>query len=280
MSRCVWLELQLNNAWHLNPKIPTIALTITDQCSAACVPLVSSQICSYNIFSLIKACQSASTPQPLVCGRYKMAPVSTVAFRTFTSIMSYKTSPKPRWNLAWCPDVSPAERYTASMASANPTPPRAPYATASPDGAGNTVTSLRWTRVWAASQSSSCSEVCRSDWHARCDPLILSFALHRCVHGRCIPMDMQSYRCECQEGFHGALCNQQEELFNPCRRLQCKHGHCQISDTGDAYCHCEVGYSGELCDKGKKTNTKRMWSILFLMRWESMGETKLFKTLN
>lgn len=71
-------------------------------------------------------------------------------------------------------------------------------------------------------------------------------------------MDMQSYRCECQEGFHGALCNQQEELFNPCRRLQCKHGHCQISDTGDAYCHCEVGYSGELCDKGKKTNTKRM----------------------
>lgn len=64
-------------------------------------------------------------------------------------------------------------------------------------------------------------------------------------------MDSQSYRCECQEGFHGALCNQQEELFNPCRKLQCKHGRCQISDTGDAYCHCEAGYSGESCDRGK-----------------------------
>ncbi|KAL0177111.1 hypothetical protein M9458_026005, partial [Cirrhinus mrigala] len=47
----------------------------------------------------------------------------------------------------------PAERYTASMAFANPTPPRAPYATASPDGVGNTVTSLWRTPAWAASVS-------------------------------------------------------------------------------------------------------------------------------
>lgn len=72
----------------------------------------------------------------------------------------------------------------------------------------------------------------------------------RCVHGRCIPLDSQSYRCECEEGYRGALCNQEGELFNPCRRLSCKHGRCQISDTGDAFCHCESGYTGELCDAG------------------------------
>lgn len=74
--------------------------------------------------------------------------------------------------------------------------------------------------------------------------------LARCVHGKCIPLDPQSYRCECDEGYRGALCNQQGELFNPCRRLSCKHGRCQISDTGDAYCHCESGYTGNLCDAG------------------------------
>lgn len=74
--------------------------------------------------------------------------------------------------------------------------------------------------------------------------------LIRCVHGRCIPLDSQSYRCECDEGYRGALCNQEGELFNPCRRLSCKHGRCQISDTGDAFCHCESGYTGELCDAG------------------------------
>lgn len=74
--------------------------------------------------------------------------------------------------------------------------------------------------------------------------------LTRCVHGKCIPLDHQSYRCECDEGYRGALCNQQGELFNPCRRLSCKHGRCQISDTGDAYCHCESGYTGDLCDAG------------------------------
>lgn len=74
--------------------------------------------------------------------------------------------------------------------------------------------------------------------------------LIRCVHGRCIALDSQSYRCECEEGYRGALCNQEGELFNPCRRLACKHGRCQISDTGDAFCHCESGYTGQLCDAG------------------------------
>lgn len=79
---------------------------------------------------------------------------------------------------------------------------------------------------------------------------LIYLCLTRCVHGQCIPLDTQSYRCECEDGYRGALCNQQGELFNPCRRLSCKHGRCQISDTGDAYCHCESGYTGELCDAG------------------------------
>uniref|UniRef100_A0A8B9I0W2 Slit homolog 1a (Drosophila) n=1 Tax=Astyanax mexicanus TaxID=7994 RepID=A0A8B9I0W2_ASTMX len=80
----------------------------------------------------------------------------------------------------------------------------------------------------------------------------------RCVHGKCVPLDTQTYRCECQEGYRGALCNQQGELFNPCRRLQCKHGRCQVSDTGDAYCHCESGYTGDLCDAEKNVLKQKM----------------------
>lgn len=83
----------------------------------------------------------------------------------------------------------------------------------------------------------------------------------RCVHGRCIPLDSQSYRCECEEGYRGALCNQEGELFNPCRRLSCKHGRCQISDTGDAFCNCESGYTGELCDAGGSAGEKKRGKV-------------------
>ncbi|CAB1338497.1 unnamed protein product, partial [Coregonus sp. 'balchen'] len=71
-----------------------------------------------------------------------------------------------------------------------------------------------------------------------------------CLNGICQPDGAQgpSYRCECVEGYRGALCNQQGELFNTCHSNNCKHGRCQISDTGDAYCHCEAGYIGNLCD--------------------------------
>lgn len=94
-------------------------------------------------------------------------------------------------------------------------------------------------------------------------------SLTRCVHGKCIPLDSQSYRCECVEGYRGALCNQQGELFNPCRQLACKHGRCQISDTGDAYCHCESGYTGELCDAGwfAQSGISQIKKIIFEVWW-------------
>ncbi|KAF7646065.1 hypothetical protein LDENG_00194150 [Lucifuga dentata] len=31
----------------------------------------------------------------------------------------------------------------------------------------------------------------------------------KCVKGGCVALDMQSYRCECEEGYHGSLCNLQ-----------------------------------------------------------------------
>ncbi|XP_028829067.1 slit homolog 1b isoform X2 [Denticeps clupeoides] len=70
----------------------------------------------------------------------------------------------------------------------------------------------------------------------------------KCVHGSCVALDVQTYRCECMDGYRGALCNQQEEPPNPCSSLPCQHGRCEVSASGEAHCVCESGYSGVLCD--------------------------------
>ncbi|CDQ99639.1 unnamed protein product, partial [Oncorhynchus mykiss] len=79
----------------------------------------------------------------------------------------------------------------------------------------------------------------------------------RCVRGVC---DVQSYRCECEEGWHATLCNQQGELTalvvpavpegptKPCSVLLCQHGHCQLTEGGVTYCLCDTGYTGDTCD--------------------------------
>uniref|UniRef100_A0A8K9UQM2 Slit homolog 1b (Drosophila) n=1 Tax=Oncorhynchus mykiss TaxID=8022 RepID=A0A8K9UQM2_ONCMY len=59
--------------------------------------------------------------------------------------------------------------------------------------------------------------------------------------------DVQSYRCECEEGWHATLCNQQGEL-TPCSVLLCQHGHCQLTEGGATYCLCDTGYTGDTCD--------------------------------
>eukprot|EP00061_Rhincodon_typus_P006509 g27217.t1 len=82
------------------------------------------------------------------------------------------------------------------------------------------------------------------DWEVQ-----LFVANRVCVHGRCVALDRVTYRCECDKGHKGALCNQQQELFNPCKRLQCEHGQCQISELGEAKCECEDGYTGDLCNQ-------------------------------
>uniref|UniRef100_A0A8L0DTF5 Slit homolog 1b (Drosophila) n=1 Tax=Oncorhynchus mykiss TaxID=8022 RepID=A0A8L0DTF5_ONCMY len=72
--------------------------------------------------------------------------------------------------------------------------------------------------------------------------------------------DVQSYRCECEEGWHATLCNQQGELTalvvpavpegptKPCSVLLCQHGHCQLTEGGATYCLCDTGYTGDTCD--------------------------------
>ncbi|XP_070965621.1 slit homolog 1 protein-like [Oncorhynchus clarkii lewisi] len=83
---------------------------------------------------------------------------------------------------------------------------------------------------------------------------------NKCVRGVCVVQDVQSYRCECEEGWHATLCNQQGELTalvvpavpegptKPCSVLLCQHGHCQLTEGGATYCLCNTGYTGDTCD--------------------------------
>ncbi|XP_036804970.1 slit homolog 1 protein isoform X2 [Oncorhynchus mykiss] len=83
---------------------------------------------------------------------------------------------------------------------------------------------------------------------------------NKCVRGVCVIQDVQSYRCECEEGWHATLCNQQGELTalvvpavpegptKPCSVLLCQHGHCQLTEGGATYCLCDTGYTGDTCD--------------------------------
>uniref|UniRef100_A0A3B3U8F7 Slit homolog 1 protein n=1 Tax=Poecilia latipinna TaxID=48699 RepID=A0A3B3U8F7_9TELE len=69
---------------------------------------------------------------------------------------------------------------------------------------------------------------------------------NKCVKGACVALDAQTYRCECEKGFRGALCHLQEEPAGPCQRLQCLHGRCQKTEDGES-CVCDQGYTGESC---------------------------------
>uniref|UniRef100_A0A672FWY5 Slit homolog 1b (Drosophila) n=1 Tax=Salarias fasciatus TaxID=181472 RepID=A0A672FWY5_SALFA len=86
---------------------------------------------------------------------------------------------------------------------------------------------------------------CQQGWMGRhCDQPIT---------GVCVPLDAQTYRCDCDRGYHGALCHLKEEAAAAaasCRSLQCVHGRCQRSEDGES-CVCEPGYSGESCDIGE-----------------------------
>uniref|UniRef100_A0A668AHN3 Slit homolog 1b (Drosophila) n=1 Tax=Myripristis murdjan TaxID=586833 RepID=A0A668AHN3_9TELE len=79
--------------------------------------------------------------------------------------------------------------------------------------------------------------------------------LSRCVKGVCVGLDAQSYRCDCDQGYRGALCNLQGEpaaaaaaTAGVCRGRQCQHGQCQQTEDGER-CVCDHGYSGESCDR-------------------------------
>ncbi|XP_030282688.1 slit homolog 1b [Sparus aurata] len=69
----------------------------------------------------------------------------------------------------------------------------------------------------------------------------------KCAKGVCVALDAQTYRCDCEEGYHGALCNLQGEPEGSCQSPQCLHGRCEVTDDGER-CVCEQGYTGEGCD--------------------------------
>ncbi|KAM6942391.1 LOW QUALITY PROTEIN: slit homolog 1b [Lycodopsis pacificus] len=69
----------------------------------------------------------------------------------------------------------------------------------------------------------------------------------KCAKGACVALDAQTYRCDCEEGYRGALCNLQGEPAGSCRGVRCLHGQCQQTEDGER-CVCEQGFTGESCD--------------------------------
>uniref|UniRef100_A0AAQ5XFC5 Slit homolog 1 protein n=1 Tax=Amphiprion ocellaris TaxID=80972 RepID=A0AAQ5XFC5_AMPOC len=69
----------------------------------------------------------------------------------------------------------------------------------------------------------------------------------KCVKGVCVALDAQTYRCDCEAGYRGSLCNLQEVPTGSCQGLQCLHGQCQETEDGQS-CVCEQGYTGKSCD--------------------------------
>lgn len=100
---------------------------------------------------LLQECQWMFTRVLSVSGRSRTVPVFMDVFRTCTSTMSSRTSPRPRWSLAWYRAASPARRSTVYMASASLMGSRDQCATANQAGVGHSVTSLLPTPARAAS---------------------------------------------------------------------------------------------------------------------------------
>uniref|UniRef100_A0A673B616 Slit homolog 1b (Drosophila) n=1 Tax=Sphaeramia orbicularis TaxID=375764 RepID=A0A673B616_9TELE len=69
----------------------------------------------------------------------------------------------------------------------------------------------------------------------------------RCVKGACVMLDSQMYRCDCEDGYHGVLCNLKGEPASLCQGLPCVHGQCEETVDGES-CTCQQGFTGQSCD--------------------------------
>jgi hypothetical protein len=68
----------------------------------------------------------------------------------------------------------------------------------------------------------------------------------RCMHGTCHDEGLNAFRCACDAGWTGRLCDQQM-TDDDCDATTCSFGDCR--DVGDDYvCECQAGYSGRDCD--------------------------------
>ncbi|XP_072319417.1 slit homolog 1 protein-like [Eucyclogobius newberryi] len=70
---------------------------------------------------------------------------------------------------------------------------------------------------------------------------------NKCVRGRCVVLDSQMYRCECEAGFHGVLCHQKGAPAPLCQGLLCVNGVCEQTERGES-CTCNPGFTGQSCD--------------------------------
>ncbi|XP_056264639.1 slit homolog 1b [Pseudoliparis swirei] len=71
----------------------------------------------------------------------------------------------------------------------------------------------------------------------------------KCASGVCVALDARTYRCDCAEGYRGALCDQQGAPEGSCQRgAPCLRGRCQQAEDGEERCVCEPGFTGESCD--------------------------------
>uniref|UniRef100_A0A673B2R8 Slit homolog 1b (Drosophila) n=1 Tax=Sphaeramia orbicularis TaxID=375764 RepID=A0A673B2R8_9TELE len=65
--------------------------------------------------------------------------------------------------------------------------------------------------------------------------------------GACVMLDSQMYRCDCEDGYHGVLCNLKGEPASLCQGLPCVHGQCEETVDGES-CTCQQGFTGQSCD--------------------------------
>lgn len=108
----------------------------------------------------------------------------------------------------------------------------------------------------------------------------LVVSICRCQKGVCIALDGGTYRCDCQDGYSGALCNLQVAPTTAVGgsvcgggssgsgALRCLHGRCEWTEDGGERCVCESGFSGESCSIGERggtsTGTANQSSFLWL----------------
>lgn len=85
-----------------------------------------------------------------------------------------------------------------------------------------------------------------------------------------MPINAFSYSCKCLEGHGGVLCDEEEDLFNPCQVIKCKHGKCRLSGLGQPYCECSSGFTGDSCDRGKLGTEERASLSLVKKRVQSI----------
>ncbi|KAM8842768.1 LOW QUALITY PROTEIN: slit homolog 1b [Synchiropus picturatus] len=95
---------------------------------------------------------------------------------------------------------------------------------------------------------------------------------NKCVRGACAAVDAQTYRCDCADGFHGALCNLRGAPAGSCRGVRCERGRCQQTREGEQ-CVCEPGFTGVSCDIESPCRSEPIRDFHRLQRGSALCQT-------